>query len=655
LLFAISYLILKKFKIKQIFNHMKKATLLFLLLIKFTTSQSQFVSIVNKDTSICLGNSVSLSAITSNLPLLSNTYSVNQIGYSPDNFIGSNIIYLNDDDQTLPITLPFKFCFFGISYSKIIIASNGWAGFSTGQPNNWAPAQVPNNSGLLPMNCIMAPLQDLDPHSGGTVSYAVYGVAPNRRFVISYNNVPYYQNSTQVPPPIPCNARFTGQIKLFESSNKIETQIQNKPICSWNNGTSTHALHDVTGANAITANGRNYSVWTAINEAFEFVPSGASSSVVNWFCGSNLIGTGNTINFAPSQNCNIYAVINYGCGTTGEDTSQLVAITVSKLGFAIPEFIVSPISCNGAHDGGLKANYTNPVGNVKFLWSTTSTNNSITALATGNYTCSITDDAGCSRIHSFALNEPQKLSIQTAEVLFPKCSYTFDGKISVIAQGGTAPYLYQWSNGYYTNKISNLPNGAYSIYLKDAHQCTDSLSITINTPEVKISAGPDRTIGPNETTILHADVAPSGSYGYLWIPNYQLNANNTPFVYANPHKNTIYNLVVTSSGGCVYKDSVVIKVRFDENINIYNAFTPNNDGQNDFFTLKKYNDLFILESLNVYNRWGKQVYSTNDINQGWDGTFNGIAQEVGSYMYEATVKDFEGQPHILKGSISLLR
>jgi gliding motility-associated-like protein len=253
------------------------------------------------------------------------------------------------------------------------------------------------------------------------------------------------------------------------------------------------------------------------------------------------------------------------------------------------------------------------------------------------------------------LSEPQTFALVADEVIFPKCHFTLDGKIKVSSNGGTPPYLFQWANGTFSNTLKDVGNGNYFIIVKDAHQCIDSMTVSLFTPEVKLNAGSDRYIGPNESTILHAEVSPQGSYSYLWSPNSQLNANNTPYVTASPHKPTRYTVSVTSSTGCVYKDSVVVKVRFDENLLIYNAFTPNNDGQNDVFTLKKYSDLFFLEHMNIFNRWGKEVYSTNDINQGWDGTWNGQPQEIGSYMYEISVKDFDGQPHVFKGNVSLLR
>jgi len=633
---------------------MKKATLLFLLMLGLITSSfSQTVSIINKDTSVCAGSPITLTASYSNLPPLTNNYSFSQITYKPDTFIGTTQLNLSDDDQTLPISLPFKFCYFGVSYNSIIIASNGWVGFSLGQPNSWAGALIPNSSGNMPRNCIMLPYQDLDPHAGGAISYAVYGNAPYRRFVISYHNVPYFYDPLDSSSY--CSSTFTGQVRIFETTNIIETQIASKPICAWNSGVATHALHDATGTRAIFVNNRNYTTWSAASEAYSFTPSGNSSAVISWFCGANQIGVGTSISFQPTQNCSIYAIVNYGCGTTGEDTSQILNVAVSGLKFSIPDFFVMPISCNGKNDGALKVNVAGGVGALTYLWNNSSTNQSINALSGGIYSCSVKDASGCVFQKSYNLTEPQKLSVVTDEIIFPKCHFSFDGKIKVTSNGGTAPYLYQWSNGVFSNEINSIGNGNYFIIVKDAHQCMDSMTISLFTPEVKLNAGADRYIGPNESTILHAEVSPQGSYSYLWLPNTQLNSNNTPYVTASPHKTTRYTVTVSSSTGCVYKDSVVVKVRFDENLLIYNAFTPNNDGQNYVFTLKKYSDLFILEHMNIFNRWGKEVYSTNDINQGWDGTWNGQPQEIGAYMYEISVKDFDGQPHVFKGNVSLLR
>ena len=88
---------------------------------------------------------------------------------------------------------------------------------------------------------------------------------------------------------------------------------------------------------------------------------------------------------------------------------------------------------------------------------------------------------------------------------------------------------------------------------------------------------------------------------------------------------------------------------------IYNAFTPNHDGNNDLFTLRLFHEMIQLVSFRIYNRYGQPVYSSEDIDNGWDGTFNGKDQEIGTYIYEVSFLDANSEPHLLKGNVSLLR
>lgn len=97
----------------------------------------------------------------------------------------------------------------------------------------------------------------------------------------------------------------------------------------------------------------------------------------------------------------------------------------------------------------------------------------------------------------------------------------------------------------------------------------------------------------------------------------------------------------------------------DPIINIPNAFSPNGDGVNDHLVLFG----AAVQQLNVYiyNRWGELLYSSDDVSvlnnqdMGWDGTFNGEPQEMGSYVYVLIVKGGSGKTIQLNGSITLVR
>jgi gliding motility-associated-like protein len=89
------------------------------------------------------------------------------------------------------------------------------------------------------------------------------------------------------------------------------------------------------------------------------------------------------------------------------------------------------------------------------------------------------------------------------------------------------------------------------------------------------------------------------------------------------------------------------------NFFVPNAFSPNNDGNNDILFVRGKN----IDQLNfvVYDRWGQRVFETNDINVGWDGSYNGERMENAVFVYYLTLTYSDGKTEVKKGNISLIR
>jgi hypothetical protein len=185
-------------------------------------------------------------------------YTISTIGYAPDLNAGTNIALPPDDRfSSSYISLGFDFCFEGYHFSQGLISSNGYLIFdpigcssnmpttnaAPGNTSDWSiSAAIPNTTDA-PRNAIMFPWQDVDPSKGGTIKYQTLGVAPNRRFVVTFDNVPYFSCNTLL---------FTGQLKLFETTNMIEMHIGNKEDCSsWNSGAQIMGLHNYNGTIAV--------------------------------------------------------------------------------------------------------------------------------------------------------------------------------------------------------------------------------------------------------------------------------------------------------------------------------------------------------------------------------------------------------------------
>ena len=115
-----------------------------------------------------------------------------------------------------------------------------------------------------------------------------------------------------------------------------------------------------------------------------------------------------------------------------------------------------------------------------------------------------------------------------------------------------------------------------------------------------------------------------------------------------------YYLTVINFDNCVGTDTINIREINCIPIGIPNAFTPNNDGKNDYF--KPGINVEITDyHLRVYNRNGQLLYQTKEYAQGWDGRFKGQQQSTGTYVYQISFRNTNGKQFTYSGNIMLIR
>lgn len=103
-------------------------------------------------------------------------------------------------------------------------------------------------------------------------------------------------------------------------------------------------------------------------------------------------------------------------------------------------------------------------------------------------------------------------------------------------------------------------------------------------------------------------------------------------------------------GQSISNDVTAIK---EPNLFYPKAFTPNGDNLNDIFMV--FGQYIVDFELNIFNRWGQLLFSTNDLNQGWDGKYKGNVQPEGTYAFVANLTDLSGRTFKRSGSVVLLR
>lgn len=264
-----------------------------------TAGQPYFLVIDSWPSPACNGYNISITApisSTASACALS-SYNASSTTYNFEAFAGTNAPSTDDVLFNSTVNLGFNFCYGGNQYSTCYIASNGAIVFDAAactpniQTTTYAgpgvstgyviSAAAPVNNTSIPRNAILGPWHDIDPSVGGLIEYATIGTAPNRRFVVSYDQVPMFSSSCNTNASL----NFSGQIKIYETSGNIEVHVRSKQLCSsWNGGYAVMGLHNYNGTiyrPPVNATAHNYPTnWTMTNTAYLWSAPCASCTVL---------------------------------------------------------------------------------------------------------------------------------------------------------------------------------------------------------------------------------------------------------------------------------------------------------------------------------------------------------------------------------------
>lgn len=211
-----------------------------------------------------------------------------------------------------------------------------------------------------------------------------------------------------------------------------------------------------------------------------------------------------------------------------------------------------------------------------------------------------------------------------------------------------------------TNSLSpvarQVQTTAYLLTVYDTIGCPkpsrDTVLVTV-LPRIRAFAGNDTAVVNGQPLQLQA----SGGSAYAWFPATGLSNSSiaNPFVIFDQSGTAITYMVRVTKGFCQATDSLDIKVfKTPADIFVPSAFTPNNDGMNDLLRpilvgIKK------LETFKLFNRWGQPVFETSKPGEGWDGVFNGVPQQSGTFVYTVTGFSYLDQMVVRKGAVVLVR
>jgi len=277
----------------------------------------------------------------------------------------------------------------------------------------------------------------------------------------------------------------------------------------------------------------------------------------------------------------------------------------------------------------------------------------------------INQNTGCENYAEVMVEEnTERPTGALTTVINPSCFGDGNGEIQVgPVFGGTAPYMYAINDASNLNSnpnVDNLTEGEYQLFIQDASGCEWDTSVFIINPEpIDVELGADITIKLGESVNLQADVNKpiTTAEWYADIGTVQNSSNLTAEV--SPIETTEYSVFVTNEDGCTSEDHIVVRVEVERNVYIPNAFSPNADGKNDFFTVFSDEVIKEVSQMSVFDKWGNQVFvkenfAPNDEVQGWDGKYRERSMQPGVFVYSVTVEFIDGKFGTYHGDLTLI-
>jgi gliding motility-associated-like protein len=386
---------------------------------------------------------------------------------------------------------------------------------------------------------------------------------------------------------------------------------------------------------------------------------------IRWFRDTVAISGANGPFYKVSQTGTYYALLHNKDGCTLSTPEKAVNIST------VPDGVFSvniPGQCLTGNRFNLTNNSTNQIGDMQYLWmlgdGVTSSEQKleysysspgkyrVTLVVSSSPVCADTAFAAI-EVYQDALPD---FSIKPSCIGLPlqitnRTADTLDSKVH-----------YQWTFGNGQTSSLRSPEspvfsspGNYNVSLSvNTDQCPSyhilTQVVTIEKPEANISYPVKYALINTPLRLQARSIGETAE----WLPAVNLDNNKsfTPLFTGSFEQQ--YQVRMTTASGCVTIDTQLVKTVKEVAILVPTAFTPNNDGKNDYlrpslFGIKQF------RYFKIFDRWGQLVFQTSTEGKGWDGTIRGVPQSTQTYVWVAEVTGGDNKLYTAKGTSILIR
>ena len=384
------------------------------------------------------------------------------------------------------------------------------------------------------------------------------------------------------------------------------------------------------------------------------IEGGESPLVIQWSTGAS---SETVSNLSPGA-YNVLITDKKGC------TLQRTFNIVEPQQLSLDAFIRNADECNNPESGRINVIVTGGTKPYQYRWSNGATTSTLENVLPGTYVVEVSDKYGCTQQGTYTVLQPKPLQIGLSSAPYIDCENRIAGiLVNADVTGGLGDYSYKWSRGNSANgEILLTAPGRLTLEITDGRGCYQLNSIDIDIPEladadfVYNAASLDETgeLAINDP-VSFFDQSTGDIIDWSWDfgDGFDSKEIDPIHVFDAPGRYLV-TLLTTDRTNCTSSKTALIDLTEGYKLILPNAFTPNGDGNNDYFRPEMLG--LTQVQLIIYNTWGEVVFSSQDIEtKGWDGYVKGRRAENGNYVYKLVGTSFNGLKVERDGIFALLK
>lgn len=368
-----------------------------------------------------------------------------------------------------------------------------------------------------------------------------------------------------------------------------------------------------------------------------------------------------------------YTILGFGrvednCGNFATDTLELF-FNINTV--EVTAVMQSAADCR-LNNGTAEAQVLGGIAPFTFNWQPANQSSAnAMGLPFGWQEVTVTDGQGCRARDSVFIEDTNNFLAEIV-VISDTCSFGLGSAIAVVGGGQPfvnrpgiqQPYNYFWNildQPNDTTFVDSLLTGTYEMTVRDSFGCVYNLDFII--PDYRFNMVPDFIFSPDTNPI--PGLLPTVSFinqslnatEFLW--NFGSGDISTEYEpdYIFPGSGTFdVKLIAMNSFGCMDSISKPVTIDFFLNYFAPNAFSPNDDLVNDSFNIVLSGIMDSTYLMVIFDRWGQEVFATNDLKEAWSGKVNNTGKicQSGVYVFRTSFIDLSGKKHVFYGKILLI-